>query len=470
MSFSSVKPGSVELHFFEDVNTRPYYTPFTALKDVCIGTYQTIMGVWTMVNYKRFGGRMIDQRPVIQGLCEKAAFYCGYNPTYPDITELYLPERPFRLEEVYGGVSIPVPKFPCTTVHVTTGAELNKAVLKNHRYDKFDGTPAYEAVFDLLQKLFPDIQFSREDFLLTCGEEFTTRMHKLTAASLKKDKLDPVIERECENLIERWGKYSENDQAFNVAIEMRHLTSAIITGTLFGNSEHYRELSDAVDFMNIYFIKQRGYTKEETLRYEESCKTFARIIPAILASEDARFFPDDFTIQQKIATCLVFFCAGQESTTFTLSHNFAEIALKPALQNELRDNDLKDFINQQLLKLSPIETLTRKIKYDTLISYDNEEGVKVGKLLRKGDCVRSNISETAKNALETNLNVNYKNTNVFGEGANQCIGKAMALKEINLVMAKVLSAFELTTEEREFRYKVFSTKQAEPFFIKVKTR
>lgn len=453
----AIKPSSEKIEFKDgNENTRA----FSPISDFCLKAYHTAMGVWTIANFKIFypGIPLLDQKPYIQGLCERAAFHCGYNPTYPHITEfnLVIPSRTDSWVR---------------TVHMTSENGLNKLVLKEHRKGPFDGgSLSYDAAFDLLQKIFPETQFTKEDFLLTCGEDFTLQVHKQILQSLKGTKLNLAIKKEGAKLVERW---KTSIEPFDLAKEMRHLTSAIITKAIFGNSEKHRELSDAVDFMNIYLVKQvlGGFTQEDKENFLVSCKVFAEIINGIINDENSKFFPifhKDFTIPQKQGLCLVMFFAGQETSAFALTHNLAELALNPALQKKLRGTDKKElnqFINRQLIKTPPVDGISRKLKVDTYIEFENEDGEKVGKLMKKGDGLTANFTETAKHL---GANSSFEDANVFGGGANGCIGKDLALKELKNITALVLSEFELITEEVEFKYETQATKQAKPFIITVK--
>ncbi len=489
----SVKSGSSQIVFKqEDDGRAEFNSPFQPVKDFVLGFYRTAMGICTLVNYKLNGGLLMDQRPRIQGYCEKAAFYCGLNPTYPHITETHLFSSSLikweeRIEPyTQKKFNIPTFQFPALTIHVTTGSDLNKCILKPHRNSVFGGgSMSYDAAFELLQKIFPETPFTRDDFLLTCGESFTDKVHKQILESLKGARLDPIIDEEGKNLIERLREFSVKNESFDLSEEMRFLTSAIITHAVFGNAGHYRKLSDAVDFMNIFLVKQAlgGFTAEDKQRYDQSCQTFAQVINEILNDEESKnlpIFANDLTLAEKQGLCLVMFFAGQVTTSFALAAILADLALDPLKQKSFAEGilandpekikELHQYIDLSLVKLPPLNALARKLETDSYISFTNEKGEIVGKLMREGERVTVNMAATSKAALESISNPTYKDANVFGEGANGCLGKHLAMKELRKITNMVLSEFVLEADETEFKYQTQATKVAEPFKVKAKSR
>ncbi len=505
ISFSAPSPytivsGSPSLACKSVDNSRGVFNPLRPLKNFFLGCYKTTMCVWTIANLKVFypDVPLLNEAPCIQGLCEKAAFLLGLNPTHPHISEFYLPIRPYSLENVKipctdYQITLPFPQFPVLTLHLLSDTKLNKLILKPHRNSGlFNGGPiSYDVAFELLKKIFPNTEFSRENFLLTCGPEFTKQAHRQIIKALNGPRLDEIIALEGEKLIERWKTYSGNGaNLVNVSKEMQLFTCAVIMQAIFGNSDKHKELCEAVNYMNGYLYDQGvgKLVKGDTEKYNENCKIFCEIINDILEAENVSSLPlfrKEFSLAQKQGLCLLMFFAGQETTAFALAHCFAELSLNSSKQEaifqavlEAKNRKvpvsevliLKEFIDKQLLKIPPVNGVSRNLKEDSYISFKYENGKEVGKHMQKNERLLANFAETAKRVQENGSNPTYSDASVFGEGINGCIGKKLALKELYQLPAIILSQLELSTQEFEFKFKTKVSNQAEPFYIKVKSK
>lgn len=468
MSFSiaPVKRNSVDLQY--TVNNESNLSEHLRwLKYGILGPYRTMMGIATLANKYFYPDVTVSKlAPSIQGYFESAAYYCGLNPTYPHIKELHLPRSPIRYEKVRIpctkiDMEIPLPQFPVNTFHVQSSTVLNQAILKPHRKVFFSGgSDSYLAAFKLLQSIFPDTQFTEDDFLLTSGPEFSKVVHSAIITALNGKKIDQVIQSEGEELVKRWNVYAKQDIAFDLPTEMRRFAAAVITQVVFDSREGHEKLEEAVSFMNDYLLKSvLGLaTKIDKEKFVKSCTTFRNLTNEILESDKSLpLFQSYFTLAQKQGLCLLVFFAGMETTAFGLNKNFSTLSMDTIKQSILRaavsqsyTEEINSFVEEQLSELPPVDGLSRKLTDDAVYSFETSN-VKVEKYIRKGEKIL------------TLLNAN----SIFGKGANQCIGKMLALKELRQSIHIILSKFILSTDEKEFRYIAKVTHQALPFKIKV---
>lgn len=468
MSFSPapVKSGSVSLQYNQEDPALDSHLRW--LKHGLLGPYRTAMGIWTLANKYFYPDLSItEQAPFIQGCFESTAYYCGLNPTFPHITELHLPRSPIYYERLRIPCTkldmvVPLPQFPVNTLHVQSDPVLNQAILKPHRKVEFSGgSESYLAAFKLLQIIFPETKFTEDDFLLTCGPEFSKIGHSAIINALNGKKIDQVIQSEGNALIELWNQYGYYNLAFDLPTEMRRFASAVITQVVFDSREGHELLGDAVSFMNEYLLKSAlGIASKADLdQFETSCATFRTLTNKILESEQTlSLFQEDFTLAQKQGLCLLLFFAGMETTAFALSHNFAKLALDTIQQSILKaaiaqgySKEINDFVDAQLAEIPPAEGLSRKLTDDAVYSFKTSD-VKVQKHVRKGEKILTKLTAES----------------IFGKGANRCIGKVLAIKELRQSIHIILSHFTLSTDEKEFRHVSKVAVQASPFKIKVK--
>lgn len=483
MMFSStpVTGGSVHLYYRQEDDQRAVFNSnLRWLKHGILGPYRTLMAIGTLANkYFHPDDSITAQTPSIQGYFETAAYYCGLNPTFPYITELHLPRSPIW----YGTVQIPCTRiemqipllqFPVNTFHVQSDPVLNKVVLTPHRKVGFSGgSDSYLAALKLLQNIFPETEFTEDDFLLTSGPNLTEKGHTQIIKALNGKKIDQVIKLEGEELINRWKNYAKYDEPFDLPTEMRRFAAAVITQVVFDSREGHEDLEKAVSFMNNYLLKSAlGMANEgDKEKFQTSCNTFKTLTNSILEGEKAdslSLFQDDFTLAQKQGLCLLMFFAGLETTAFALSHNFASIALSELQQTILssaiqqsgnrddpttRLNEVDEFVEEQLSKLPPVGGLSRKLTEDAVYTFE-ASNKKMYKYMRKGEKILTKLSSEF----------------IFGKGANRCIGKMLAMKELKQSIHIILTHFELLTNEKEFHHVDKVTAQAEPFSIKVKER
>lgn len=457
-------------------------------KNMFVGLYKTLMGVWTFANIKFFspGISTFEQRPRIQGMCEKVRFHLGTNVAHPDvISELYLPSSliyrdKFTIPMTNFSFTVPLLKFPVETIHMLNDPNLNKRILKSHRNDEFSGGPTvYDAAFGLLQTIFSDDQFDREDFLLTSGSEYTRKAHRVIAKALNPKRLEEIITDESNKLIERWLKEGNNE--IDLSKETQLFTASVITHAMFNDSNNSKELYEAVSFMNTYlYAKIIGTLVDgDTELFNEKCKVFRDVIDTILKSENVETLPlfngGGFTLNEKRGLCLLMFFAGQETTAFALAHVLAELALNPekqkffieALQKAQGKNcpELKIFVDNLLMKIPPANGVSRKVKEDSYISYECENGEKVKKYIKKDERLMANITGTSSK-IQNEFAPKYSEASIFGDGVNRCIGQKLALMELYQFPIYLIQQFQLSTRETEFKYHTKATNQAKPFFVK----
>jgi hypothetical protein len=545
---ASIKPGSVKLTYeTENAIQEIFNSPINSVKDIFLGPYRTAMAICTVANLYLYPDiPFTGQAPRIQGFCEKAANWLGLNPTFPYITELHTLARPFYWEDINipgtnHRITLPLPRFPASTIQMLADPSLIEVVLKSHRYSKpyNGGGLSYDSAFNLLRKIFPKTEtgpsddkdltylqyalstlmalwnyasstqkdtqesdITRNKFLLTCNKEFTIRAHARIHETLKGENLDRSIALEGEKLIDRWKTYASQDEAFDLSKEMRQFTSAVITQACFRDSSSYRELSDAVHFMNEYMFNEATgkLVKGDSEKFGIHCETFRNTINAIISEDEKSKTPlplfKGLDLAEKQGLCFLMFFAGQETTAFALAHNFATLTLNPEKHKNVLDKikqsqsagikpieieELNNFINTQLLEVPPAGAVARRLMANIQISFETSDGKKMGKRMRRlVDGLTPHFAKTAKKLLDKaaeNLLENknepaptYSDASVFGEGANRCIGQALAIKELFQLPALILPQFEITTTETEFKYVAKVTNQAKPFPIKVKSK
>lgn len=402
---------------------------------------------------------------------------------------------------------MPFPRIPATTDHVIKDPFINKEILQSHRNGDFRGSSSNDAFYDLLGLVFPETQFSREDTIFTCGPEFTSQARTTILKALHKAHLNTILAQESQKLIERWHNYSESKALFDLTSETRLFASSVITQALFMGCEECEELSDAVFFMNGYlFAKAVGkLQKGDVERFNASCLAFRRIINKIIDSNTAQQLPlftpsgkhqdtHRFSVAQIQAMSLTMFFAGQETTSFGLDHIVAKLALNPSDQleilsaihanqskskdrlNYLEIPELRELIDNRLLEIPPVNGIARRLKYNTTLTFEiNDE--RIGKFMRRDERVIPQIASVAKAVLQqkysdekTSSKYCHQKASVFGCGNHVCLGRDLALKELSHLPAEILIHFEISTDETIFKYTPQVTNQADPFYIRVKSR
>ena len=473
--------------------------PFISLRYFLLGFYRTTMAVATVYNIKMNPEKAItSQAPQIQGVLEKAAFMCGVNPSYPYIKEFHLPYSPVYLKKIQvpiaGEMSIPCLQFPVSTLHFVSDPAIAKQVLNPHRMDPrgpFDGASmSYEEAFKLLQKVFPETQFTPDDFLLTCGVEFTQIAHKQILEAIKLKDARPIIDELGQQFIDKWIKQKDVE----ISSEVRLLASSLITQLVFRikDPQICKQLSESVEFMNGYLVNKALHlvTKEDEGKFTNACLGFRNITEEILKL-DLPIFQikagdqlteqceknrrTELTLAQKKGICLFMYFAGQETTAFALTYASAKLALNQekqrALSKEVKiqeSHEIRKFIHESLLEVPPARGVSRKLKSDAYIVFDTNEG-KAQKYMRAGEKLTPMMTEMAE-PLKNNPEAKAGDALIFGFGKNHCIGQILAMEELERFLRIFLSNAIITTKETVFNFQPKTTHQALPFSVQVNSR
>lgn len=486
-------------------------SPTVSLKYVLMGFYKTAMAAATAYNKVKNPEMSITSlAPRLQGWLEKTAFEYGMNPSYPHIKELYLPAFPGYLQKIdvpfLGEISVPLPQFPVMTSHLITDSALAKQVLSYHRKDPagpFNGASlSFDAALNLLGTVFKK-KFDPNDFILTCGVEFTQIAHKQILEAIKLQNVKPVIDEVGQQFISRWIEKKD----IELSSEVRLLASSLITQIVFKikDLETCRRLSKSVEYMNGYLIdKALGLvTKADEKKFDEACLTFREITEEILEldlpifkiktkiNSEGQFAEKELSTDQKKAICFLLYFAGQEATAFALTHAFAKLALDQekqealakeaifAVERETQGSETKEirignipgikkFIHETLVEVPPALGVARKLRSDAYVVLETDEGL-VKKYVREGERLTPMFCEIAA-PLKNNPDAKAADALVFGFGKNHCIGQMLAMEELERFISLFLSGTSITTNETVFRFQPKTTQQALPFAVRIISR
>lgn len=486
---STVSPGSVHLFERSKFPTHPLFqSKFNFLKETCLMPYKASMAACTFANYKCFPKYPItEQVPWFQKVMEKIAYECNLNPTYPHVTELYLPSfssfsKTIRVPFTSYEFTIKIPQAWIKTAHMTHEEAINRYVLSFHRKEKFDGTNSMNAFFVLLADVFPEDTFDKEDTMLTCHAAQTKIMRAALREALLKADTKGIIQKEADKLIARWDGYVANDESFDLTKETRLFTTGVISEAVLGGCCESDELCETFHFLNeCMFNKALSLSLPSEEQFQEACEVLREIVSQILEKDKENtlllFNPpngEKFTEAQKKAQILVVLFAGQKTTSFVLDHLLANLANNSWDQKLLflDPSLIDDFVQRRFVEIPPVSGVSRALPEDMILSFDVSQ-TSNSKFMKKGEAIVPLIDSVARQVREKqipdreNNKKTYHEISGFGEGVHHCLGMTLALEELHTLPGIILNRFVLVEQTEKFTYTPRVTNEADAFYVKV---
>ena len=330
--------------------------------------------------------------------------------------------------------------------------------------------------------------------LICSNGDFWLRQRRLMQPAFHQNQINAMSEmmcREANSMLERWEPHIRNGQTINVAHEMMRLTLAVATQALFGNKVHDPDRLLAADISFLMkdtafrfehpFYPPRWVPAPRNRQFNTAMKNFNHVIYSLIADrrnnpheqavdlldmlitareEESGEMMNDLQLRDEAATL---FLAGHETSAIALSWTLYLLSQHPEIEKRLRSElqqvlagrnpTLADLPNmpytrmvvEESMRLYPPAWLTERksIGDDVIGGYH----IPAGTTLAVTPFVTHRHPQLWKNPntfdpehfspqqSEKRLRYAYF---PFGGGPRQCIGKSMALLEIQLVLPMIL--------------------------------
>jgi len=370
-------------------------------------------------------------------------------------------------------------------------SEVFKAFFKHHRvHGIFETSNSMSKIYQILQATFPEDNFSRDDFILTCNSVNTKKYRTLLFHSaLKQSSLDAfagTMQETIKKTVHNWYQ-DQNKKGIEINTATHLYASDIFMQLMFGESFASKELSNAMGFINRYIIKSILGTPsaEENDAYVAMLKTLREIIEITLERDLPLFKSGELNLLQKKAMIFALFFAGQETTAALLSYILWQLAINEEKQEKIFDSlsnpyDLKAYgqshciqniFTQCIREFPPAHGVGRQLKEDVCLEYQLEgEEVTRKRVFFKGDRLNVSIMKFC-NHLSLDDDSSYDGAFVFGKGPHECPGKKLALLEITQMVHYIVTNYKISCSQQKIDSNALVTLSlVEPIYIKFERR
>lgn len=302
---------------------------------------------------------------------------------------------------------------------------------------------------EILQRIFPDEKFTKDDFVLTCSKLKSPELRKLISDKMVSVEYTPLIDAEITSMLDR---FAATNGPINFTKEARLLASSIILKVIFGQTVHSEELTNSVHYTSRYIIQSMlGLnTEEDEERFKISADVFRKTSLAML--NDAHFPElEGLSKVQKLAFIFGVFFAGQETSSTLLTHIIYTLGKDPKEQQELRRDlslqRLTELFTRSIKQFPPFFQVSRTLKVDACLEFKMEGDPKVHKLIiPAGDSLSAEIYHSSKHEDARFL--------PFGHHIHECPGQMLAKREVKDTVKKMMERFEFqVVNARELKLK-----------------
>ena len=230
------------------------------------------------------------------------------------------------------------------------------------------------------------------------------------------------------------------------------------------------------DMIHLLMQTKKGKLSHDTTKAEDRNESLAAVTEHMVESSEARNWTND----ELVAQCLLFFLAGYDTSSTTLAFAAYELAINPEIQEKLRSEilDVEDslngkeicyetllkmkyldqFISEVLRKWGPVPGIERKCGKDFTLNVDGKE-VTIKKDLSVQIPTRGwhfdpkYFPNPEKFDPERFNEENIGNQNMsayapFGIGVRNCIGSRFALMTVKSILYELLLNFRFEVTQK----------------------
>lgn len=386
-----------------------------------------------------------------------------------------------------------------------------KALFDHFRGSKqqglFQPTSSIGKFLEILQEIYPHLQFSDDDVMLSCSEEKSHEYRSRLFRFMKPSYLEqhqPMIEQQAISMLKEWAEQTSRQGSVDL-VETNFFSASVIAKIAFGSLPNQAEVARAVYFINQYmFLKQVGKPSDAKEReYQAALEVFRTAIDTALRNDPPLFSDSNSPSSEpeKKAMAFLLFFAGQEATGFLAAQLLLHLAQNSSLQQRLRlllqQNDLlygseiEKFIYHMMAERAPAYGLARRVadregSTDLCLEYILDGEIEKRKFIfprgsrlvaRMMDASHRVLVQRQPTADETApLNsslhpaLSPDQWSGFGSGKHLCPGRQLALREVKTLLRFALQSYQLTTESEQRPAVVghVTLQFAKPVFIQVR--
>lgn len=415
--------------------------------------------------------------------------------------------------EIFAGIASAsrlVAAFPTWkfNFHITSNPKVARVVFGEHRNGSglFSTGGVQKSAFALLmESIFPALEISDEDNIMSCSEENTKRFRTFLHTKLTQNFLQsqiPVIEGIIKATLDRLEAASLKGPV-ELSSETKKFTAEIIGKLFLGYEGAYDELTNAIDVL-IQRLGVINFTKKipNPEELQASIDLVAKVIKEVASTSPenekvtiiTQMNQAGFSVAQVRAMVFMLFFAGQDTTANTLNYILLKLAQDQQLQEDVVSGELPiDCVIVEGLRMMPAAGIVARIaKSDLILTITNEDsGEKLTHYIEKSDRIGMAAMYASRDPqvvdggenLDTFNPYRWKNKEIpssllklswfpFGDGVHMCPGSKVAHTEMKLLLEAILERFTLSTEVvGELRQKTVFTARVEgniPIIFKTK--
>lgn len=400
---------------------------------------------------------------------------------------------------------------------ISIPAVMRKILLQHRNGELFESHHGATGFMSFFKACFGE-DVTMDDCILFCNEEHNKLYRKalfkfLHSSQIPKyiDKLE-AITRDTINLLPSEGEV-------NISAILKLHASKVIASILLDYPGPYDEISEAIEFVNMYIMLRevhRPESEEEKEKLAKAISTFQGIFDAVLSTEHAE---DSFMyhlmqlvkdeqmteVQVKIMLFIVFF-GGQETISSLLTYSMFAMAQAPEEQEKLIEElrDQEDTSTAALLKnLKGLKRIFAECirlfppSYVGVREPRDVVGIEIEESTEEGEAVRSETLTLKRNDNQAVLLFPYlagrnpekypeperfnpdrfKDTKPklewlpFGYGSTSCPGRYLATAEFQIWILRFFEKYKSTTNQESLPIKGYLTlKITEDLFLNLEAR
>ena len=359
-----------------------------------------------------------------------------------------------------------------------------EAFFKDHRKENvWNGTPSLDRFISLIKRMFPEENFTKDDFMFSCSKEQTDKYHLLLQGLIEKNKeqFSLTIEKIASDTIEKWFETSKKTgQSINITEATRIYAAQIVAKRIFNVDYPDKDLSEAMDFLSNYVVKEQAKTLTPQDEYQLTI-TFEVLKKVVnKALESNHFDPQGkLTLAQKKAMVIVLIFAGQETTASLLNYFIWRLARAPKIQEDIYSsiekgeatnsiNTIHNYFINSIHQFTPAYVVNRQLSQETCLEC-TINGNQKKYIMHKGQTVTARISKLADDTPFTSNDFN--DWFAFGNAVHACPGKKLAQSEIEIFIAKLSKYLISTKQNKEIEIVgIVTSRLKEDIYIDLKER
>lgn len=359
--------------------------------------------------------------------------------------------------------------------HVVTSSRVANEILRHYRSQEgglfsVDKTSDNSRLFLPLLKDLMGESVNEEDFLLTC--------HAQQAESYRKVILEFFGPKNMTFLKEELGKVIKgclNDLQAQEIDGVVHLstrelagefTVAVISRLLLGKElarfEDYRPISQAITCCIEYAMMKfvwKAPTREQEANYQKSLQVMRDLINHSAGRFSNALQEQNMTDVQRKGILFLMYIGGNETTSSLLEYMLWQLGRLPGHQDEILNDRslsvLNRFLHESLRMHTPAALIGRYPQMDLEIHVENPGIFSWSYLLPQGENLLISPYFIARDPTQYPepdiFNPNRKQSMdfTFGKGKHGCVGKWLALSEVQAFTDALLEHYQITSSPEQ---------------------